>query len=274
MKTISKQDPIPARERNAAMTVRQALRSMGVKDFPRNAVGWRGLTPPLSAEIDPAISILKSFGARLELELNSSNDAKIVPDMDGMRGYPGITPSAHQLVISYVSSCQKDRRLIYVSPQISRLGFFTDELLDKPDLRLEKMHEEDIVRFERTLQRSCDTAEKFCCHYRLYDSQGKIRWFHDEASVVCNEAGIPEFIKGVMLDITDRKRMESELENHRYYLERNVELRTEVFAKRLALLELCNSALSARLTSALLEIAALTNNAVQRAPFECEEHRE
>lgn len=60
-----------------------------------------------------------------------------------------------------------------------------------------------------------------------------------------------------MLDITDKKEMEAELNQHRYYLERHVELRTEQLIKRIALLESCNTTLGSKLALSRTELAAL-----------------
>lgn len=256
VRAINKQGHHPAGERVAAMTVRYALRNLGVREFPGNLGGWRNRQPSLPSADNYAIRLLGRFEANHGLVLKSSNDARIEGEAEAS-GYVSILPIEHSSAISYISSCRPDHRLIYVSPQISRLGFAVESLLDKLDLRLMQVHEEDMGRFERTLQQSCNTAEKFSCHYRLYDNSGKVRWFHDEASVVCDETGAPMFIKGVMLDITDRKHLEAELNNHRYFLERNVALRTEQLMRRLALLESCNASLCEQLSCARMEIASL-----------------
>ncbi|MBK9161562.1 MAG: hypothetical protein IPM27_08355 [Nitrosomonadales bacterium] len=55
------------------------------------------------------------------------------------------------------------------------------------------------------------------------------------------------FIRNILLDMC---RMKSELNEHRYYLERKVSKRTEQLLKRIALLESCNAALGDRLAAA------------------------
>lgn len=265
MRVINKQGRHLAGERVAAMTVRLALKNLGVREFPGNLGGWRNRQSLLPSGDNDAIRLLGRFDADSGVELNSSNDSKMGGAADAP-DYAEILPIEHQSAIFYISSCQPDRRLIYVSPQVSKLGFTPESLLDKPDLRLTQVHEEDLGRFEQALLHSCNAAEKFSCHYRLYDNSGNVRWFHDEASVVCDESGAPLFIKGVMLDVTDKKHMEAELASHRYYLERNVEQRTEQLMKRIALLESCNAALCGQLSSARMEIAALGQQLTLIAP--------
>lgn len=62
------------------------------------------------------------------------------------------------------------------------------------------------------------------------------------------------FVRKAMLDM---KKMKAELNEHRYFLERNVERETEHLLKRIALLESCNATLSGKLALAQKEIAAL-----------------
>lgn len=53
------------------------------------------------------------------------------------------------------------------------------------------------------------------------------------------------------------KRLESELNEHRYYLERKVEQRTEQLIRRITLLESCNATLCGKLAQAKRDVAAL-----------------
>lgn len=62
------------------------------------------------------------------------------------------------------------------------------------------------------------------------------------------------FVRKIMLNM---KKMKAELNEHRYFLERNVEWRTEHLLKRIALLESCNATLSSKLAAAHKELAAL-----------------
>ncbi len=171
--------------------------------------------------------------------------------------FPDILLIEHPLTITYVSTCQHGNCIIYVSPQVASLGFPPEAWLGKPDFRLQQVHKEDLERVEKALQHSSSTGGKFICHYRLHDSVGKVRWFHDEASVVCDESGATLFIIGAMRDITEVKVMEAELNEHRYYLERKVEQRTEQLMRRITLLESCNAALCDKLAQAGRDIVAL-----------------
>jgi PAS domain S-box-containing protein len=61
--------------------------------------------------------------------------------------------------------------------------------------------------------------------YRWLTSNGRVRWVHDIVHVESAD-GVPTRLRGFMIDITDRKRMEVALEEAHRDLERRVERRT------------------------------------------------
>lgn len=299
MKAISKQGPQLCGNRFAAAPLRQTLKNMGAKDFPGNDSGFgSGFSGGLSlqkksARVTKRFRIAKHSSMAKKRELESANDAIVEQLQESLAssgvilpaqqdaldentlyvknpllskdGFASIVSIEHPLITAYIASCQQGNRVIYVSPQRANLGFAPEAWLGKTDFRLQQVHEGDSERLSQALQHTCSTGEKFNCHYRLYDSNGKIRWFHDEASVVRDESGMPLFIRGVMLDITDKKEMEIELNGHRHHLERYVDLRTERLMRRIALLESCNASLGDKLALTQRELAALKQQLVASA---------
>lgn len=255
MKTINGQNQHVLGGRLAGITVRRTLRRLGVKNLPGKA-GW--LRGKLVA-VPPS----EKYAVRI-----SSRPKNISPENTSLDtgGFSSIMLLAHPLAIVYITSCLQDNRMIYVSPQIVNLGFTPEVLLGEPDFRLQQVYEEDSERVDQAIRHSCVTAEKFSCHYRLYDSNRKVHWFHDEASVVCDESGTPLLIRGVMLNITDKMGMEAELKQHRYNLERNVELRTEQLVRRATVLESCNKALCDKLALAMKNLATLNRQPEHALP--------
>lgn len=62
----------------------------------------------------------------------------------------------------------------------------------------------------------------------------------------------------------EAKKMASELKEHRYYLERNVAMRTEELLRRINLLESCNASLCDKLALAQNEVAMLQQSTVRQ----------
>ena len=155
----------------------------------------------------------------------------------------------HLPSITYILSFEEEGRLIFVSPQIERLGFVVEEWLERRDLRFQQIHAEDRDAVMQSYLHSRNTGESFRCDYRMLTRAGETRWFHDEASVVRDETGNMMYLQGVMLDITEKKAMEEELAEHRYRLEQRVSRMTELLERRISVLESANAQLCRTLES-------------------------
>ena len=127
----------------------------------------------------------------------------------------------------YTTGLAEASTTFYMNPQIERiLGFTQAEWMAGPDLWLRQLHPDDRARVLAELARSHDSGEPFIAEYRLLSRDDQVLWFHDEAVVVQDDDGTPLFLQGVMLDITERKRVEAALEEERASLTRRVTERT------------------------------------------------
>jgi two-component system, cell cycle sensor histidine kinase and response regulator CckA len=116
-------------------------------------------------------------------------------------------------VITYTAALDTQSSTTYISPQVeSLLGFTQKEYLADPDLWRKNLHEDDRERVLAKIVQSHATGEPFVCEYRILGKDDSVRWFHDEAGVVHDEQGRPLSLLGVMMDITESKRAEKELE--------------------------------------------------------------
>ena len=73
------------------------------------------------------------------------------------------------------------------------------------------VHPDDLVKWENTISHAVETKEPFRFEYRAVRSDGKIIWVHNETETLIDEKG--EFVgyRGIVQDITERKRLEDEL---------------------------------------------------------------
>lgn len=143
--------------------------------------------------------------------------------------------------ITYVMALDEFGTLLYISPQIRALGYAADEWLVSPRYRLERLHHEDRAGFLQQFAASRTDGVDFSCEYRLLARSGFTRWFRDNASIVRDETGKPLYLEGVMVDISENKRIEEELLAHSSRLE-------EIVAARTAELEQANERLRQELT--------------------------
>jgi diguanylate cyclase (GGDEF)-like protein/PAS domain S-box-containing protein len=142
--------------------------------------------------------------------------------------------------IIFTAALDVPGNLTYVSPQIQQLGYSQDEWLANPDGVLNHIHPDDQARVLADFAHCYETGEPLHCEYRLLMRNGAPRWFRDEARVVHDAAGVPLFLQGVLIDITEDKRREAELDFHRRHLERLVAERTDELEKQTEMLRSAN----------------------------------
>jgi PAS domain S-box-containing protein len=129
--------------------------------------------------------------------------------------------------IIYTAALDQASTTLYVSPQIEKLlGLSQDDWANDPDFWRKRLHPDDRERVLAELHRSHESGDPFRCEYRMLACDGRVVWFHDEAAVVQDAAGNPLVLLGTMLDITERKQAEEELESYREHLEKSVAERT------------------------------------------------
>ena len=167
--------------------------------------------------------------------------------------------------ITYTASLDIPGKLLYISPQIHQLGFSPDEWLTDPDGLLKQTHPEDRTLVRAAIARCYESGEPLRCEYRLFTRGGEVRWFLNEASLVHHASGEPLFVQGVLVDITEGKKVEEELHSHRRRLDELVANRTMQFEKQTSILESANANLASKLDACTQAGNALKKYADQLA---------
>jgi len=112
-------------------------------------------------------------------------------------------------VVAYTAELDEDRTTLYIGPQIEGMfGFSPGEWMANPELWLKQIHPQDRERVRAEYQEVRTTGKTFASEYRLRSSDGRMVWVHDQGSILRGENDRPQFIKGVMSDITERKSLE------------------------------------------------------------------
>jgi PAS domain S-box-containing protein len=114
--------------------------------------------------------------------------------------------------IIYTAAMDEAKTRLYVSPQVERiLGFTQAEYLADSGLWQELLHPDDRQRILGESEYFYTTGEPFISEYRTYTREGRIVWFHDEAVILHDAAGKPQYIQGVRMDITELKQAEEKI---------------------------------------------------------------
>jgi len=109
--------------------------------------------------------------------------------------------------VFYLSS-REAHEVLYVSPQFEELWDMSmEEVIANPKAIFHRIHPEDRARVESSAFKEIH----FDMEFRLLRPDGSIRWVHDKAFPVRDEAGNVTRVAGIVEDITERKLLEEQL---------------------------------------------------------------
>jgi diguanylate cyclase (GGDEF)-like protein/PAS domain S-box-containing protein len=118
--------------------------------------------------------------------------------------------------IVYIDALDAHSTGQYISPQISTLGWDPETWLADPDSWVRQLHADDRERALAELHAGQASDRPFASEYRLITRDGRVVWIRDEA-VVARDPDGTGFLHGVMVDITERKRLEEELVHQAFH---------------------------------------------------------
>ena len=105
------------------------------------------------------------------------------------------------------------RTLLYVSPPAEGLlGVSPAEYLADPAIWKSQVHPDDRDRIMAEIEASFATLTPLVDEMRMQSRSGALVWFQTQARPVPDPSGRTLSLQGVLLDITDRKRVEAALE--------------------------------------------------------------
>jgi two-component system, cell cycle sensor histidine kinase and response regulator CckA len=115
-------------------------------------------------------------------------------------------------IVTYVDELDATSSSIYASPQIERLsGYAAEEWAADPDLFVRLLHPDDRERVLAEHARLRDPGDRLSTEYRLVARNDRVVWVNDRATVVRDGPGSAAYLQGVLLDVTERKRLDDRL---------------------------------------------------------------
>ena len=115
--------------------------------------------------------------------------------------------------IIYRANLDELSQTIYISPRVQELGYTPEEWLAQPDIWLKSLHPDDLPRVLADLGAFQAKGGVLSLKYRIRTRAGEWRYFQDEAEAMHDEAGLPLYLQGIMLDVTARHEIEVELDS-------------------------------------------------------------
>ncbi len=114
--------------------------------------------------------------------------------------------------VTYVASADDRENPTYVSPQFeAMLGYPVREVMHRGFVS-KRIHPDDARRVADALQASTACAAPMCIEYRLLTRDGHVLWVRDASQLVCDDAGQALFWQGILIDITDSKHREEQMQ--------------------------------------------------------------
>jgi len=125
----------------------------------------------------------------------------------------------HSLATMYSCRPYPPYELTFLSSGIENiLGYTVAELLAHPNASTALLHPDDIAQFSEKMSTLLDQG-KLYLEYRLQHQDGHYVWVRDELIVVRDATRQPIEIVGYLVDITDRKAAQQELQNAQAFLQ-------------------------------------------------------
>ncbi len=113
--------------------------------------------------------------------------------------------------IIYQASLDNIGHTIFISSQVSELGYSPEEWIEHDGLWHKLVHPEDAPRVLAEMDYAIKYNVPFSSEYRLKNKNGEWRYFQDKANIFNDANGQPLYQQGMLVDITDRKLTENEL---------------------------------------------------------------
>jgi diguanylate cyclase (GGDEF)-like protein/PAS domain S-box-containing protein len=120
--------------------------------------------------------------------------------------------------LTYVAWADERGSTMYVSPQLkAMIGVSPAEWLAEPESWSKHLHPDDRARVLDEYQKAWVANKPFVSEYRVLDREGRVVWWRDEGRLIPANDGRPQFVRGFIVDITERKRAEETIRHLTYH---------------------------------------------------------
>lgn len=109
--------------------------------------------------------------------------------------------------------CSPDgKEVIYLSPAYEKItGRSCEDLYERPESWLDIIHPEDLTRAKDIFCEKAMQGGEYSEEYRIFKPDGSVCWISDHCFPIHDVGGKLKYIAGFTQDVTERKKMETEL---------------------------------------------------------------
>ncbi len=113
--------------------------------------------------------------------------------------------------VTYMDTADDEMASIYVSPQVETVLGLSTSTFVTDDAWAAHLHPDDREDAVRGIHEAVRAGLPFTLEYRMIRPDGSVVWIRDQGNVVKGEDGSPAYVQGLYVDISEQKRLESEL---------------------------------------------------------------
>ena len=129
----------------------------------------------------------------------------------------------------------KKRKMVYVSPNISRFGYKAEDFLNNIIMFRDIVYPGDSARTLKEIKGfNEENIETYMQSYRIVTKSGEIRWVEDRTSIFVDAATGTRFYQGIVTDIHERKVAEEKLQEEQKKVKKAYALLSKYVAPQLA----------------------------------------
>jgi len=116
--------------------------------------------------------------------------------------------------ITYRCALDKDWTMIYMSSHVDQLtGYPPSDFINNAVRTYETIiHREDAEYVDQSVNEAIESGKPWEVEYRIRHKDGGLRWVYEKGGGVIGTDGKVEYLDGFMINITERKRLEAEME--------------------------------------------------------------
>jgi PAS domain S-box-containing protein len=149
----------------------------------------------------------------ITLDITAREEAKAAARETELR-YHTLTAQVPAVTYTWEPNRSADafREMTWVSPQVETLSGYRQEEWTNPGAWERALHQDDAPGVIELARRVAETGEAYSHEYRVRCRDGSYAWIRDEGRLLSRgRDGRPGVFQGIMLDISEQKRIEQEL---------------------------------------------------------------
>lgn len=127
--------------------------------------------------------------------------------------------------------CSPDWNMIFLSADIEELsGYPPEDFINKERAFASIIHPEDCEMVEKTIQEKTALQEPYVVRYKIFNKDGAIRWVRENGQGLFDITGQLRYLDGVIIDITEQKKILEQLEEAKAKAEAADQAKSEFLA--------------------------------------------